>query len=258
VQLGFEAMPMITSVPLEPWLRAIDEEGFVDVPAVYAAAEADALAVALEKALSSHSAATAIRSTSDVVYAARNVLELFPQADSIWRRPPLFELLEQVLGATFGLVRGLFFDKPPDQSWALPWHKDMTIAVREHGADMGPFRKPTRKADVPHVEAPRDLLDDMLTLRIHLDDVTESNGPLRVIPGSHRNGKTMAIDESQRHTVLVQKGDVLVIRPLVAHASADAKADNRHHRRILHLEFSGRPTLPAGFAWHTFLPAALP
>lgn len=243
---------MANVFPLQNWLRELEHNGFTIVRAVFPKTDADALSAELEQALSTPNAATAIRSGSDAVYAARNVLELFPKAAAVWRRPPLPELLERVLGPQFGLVRGLFFDKPPDRSWELPWHKDMTIAVREHRRPMGAFQKPTRKAGVPHVEAPRDLLESMLTVRIHLDDVTERNGPLRVIPGSHLTGKTMAIDEAQRQSILVHKGDVLLIRPLVAHASAASQPDNADHRRILHLEFAGQPDLPDGFAWHTF------
>ena len=237
----------------EAWLRGLQHNGFTIVPGVFPRTDADALARELEEALAEPSAATAIRSRSDTVYAARNVLELFPKAAYVWRRPPLPELLERVLGPQYGLVRGLYFDKPPEQTWALPWHKDMTIAVRDHRQPLGSFQKPTRKAGVPHVEAPRELLDAMLTMRIHLDDVTEMNGPMRVIPGSHRTGKTMTIDETQRRSILVRKRDVLLIRPLVAHASAASHPDNTEHRRILHLEFAGWSELPDGYAWHTFI-----
>jgi hypothetical protein len=33
------------------------------------------------------------------------------------------------------------------------------------------------------VHPPAEILDKMLTLRVHLDDCGEENGPLRVIPG---------------------------------------------------------------------------
>jgi len=46
----------------------------------------------------------------------------------------------------------VYFDKPPGHSWALPWHKDYSLAVREHGR-AGVFTKPTVKAGVPHVVA---------------------------------------------------------------------------------------------------------
>ena len=239
---------------MDAHIRELNRDGFTIVPGVYSRAETDVLTHELQQALAEPCAATAIRSRGDVVYAARNVLALYPQAGAVWRRPPLPDLLERVLGPHFGLVRGLYFDKPPEQTWALPWHKDMTIAVREHRQPPAPFFKPTRKAGVAHVEASGELLEAMLTVRIHLDDVTEMNGPMRVVPGSHLTGKSMAIDETQRRSVLVQKGDVLLIRPLVAHASAASHPDNQNHRRILHLEFAGWSELPDGYAWHTFIP----
>jgi ectoine hydroxylase-related dioxygenase (phytanoyl-CoA dioxygenase family) len=152
------------------------------------------------------------------------------------------------------VVRVLFFDKPPQQTWALPWHKDLTIAVRDNGLPSTHFARPTRKAGVPHVEAPRAVLDAMLTARIHLDAATEENGPLKVVPGSHRAGKALDLDAAPPQAVLAGRGDVLLIRPLVAHSSGNAHPATRRHRRILHLEFAGRRDLPDGYAWHDFLP----
>lgn len=238
---------------LTTWVNEVDRDGFTIVPGVFAAAELESMTAELAEALAEPCQATFIRSRAGRVYAARNVLELWPAAAQVWRRPPLPALLRQILGPRFGLVRGLFFDKPPEQTWGLPWHKDLTIAVREHRQPAGRFSKPTRKAGVPHVEAPQDLLEAMLTLRIHLDDVTETNGPMRVAAGSHTAGKAMTIDESQCRAILVQRGGVLLIRPLVAHNSAASHPENRNHRRILHLEFAACPELPDGYAWHTFV-----
>ncbi len=118
-------------------------------------------------------------------YGARNLLQAFPPVVDLVQRPVLRDLLTSVLGGTAGIVRGLFFDKPPDRSWSLPWHKDKTIAVKRNDLPSSQFRNPTFKAGVPHVEAPESRLENMLTLRIHLDPMTEENGPLSVIPGSH-------------------------------------------------------------------------
>jgi hypothetical protein len=231
----------------------VERDGFAIIREVFPAAEIDALTDDLMRALAEPREATFIRSRESHVYAARNLLELWPATSTVWRRPPLPELLRAVLGPGFGLVRCLFFDKPPEQTWSLPWHKDLTIAVREHVADSTGFTKPTRKAGVPHVEAPQEVLDQMLTLRIHLDDITEKNGPMNAIPSSHRTGKEMNIDEKLAQSILVQRGDVLAIRPLVAHNSVSSHADNTRHRRILHLEFAASPELADGYRWHTFV-----
>lgn len=245
---------MVHTPSLQPWLDGVEQDGFTIVPGVFPKSDVEQIVAELEHALARPSAATAIRTSRDTVYAARNVLEVYPKATDLWRRPMLVNLLERLLGPHFGLVRGLYFDKPPDRTWALPWHKDMTIAVQQHRQPPGPFAKPTRKAGVPHVEASLELLEAMVTVRIHLDDVTEMNGPMLVIPGSHRSGKVLAMDESKRTNILAERGDVLLIRPLVAHSSAASQLGNVNHRRILHLEFAGRAELPGGYVWHTFIP----
>src|SRR5205823_2336367 len=162
----------------------------------------------------------------------------------------LTEALAGILGPAYGLVRVLFFDKPPQQTWALPWHKDLTIAVRDNRLPSAHFSKPTTKAGVPHVEAPRAVLEAMLTARIHLDAVTEANGPLKVIHGSHHAGKALALDVAPPRTLLAEAGDVLLIRPLVAHCSGKSHPVTTQHRRVLHLEFAASPLLPDPYEWH--------
>ncbi len=209
---------------------------------------------AIEKSL--RGADTAILASEGAVYAARNILQLWPEVAIIWRRPPLLELLTRVLGSEFGLVRVLYFDKPPGQTWALPWHKDLTIAVGNNKLPSQQFCHPTRKAGVPHVEASQAVLENMLTARIHLDSVTAENGPMRVIAGSHLTGKALLLDVGDVQTLYAGAGDVLLIRPLVAHCSNRSTEGTDRHRRILHLEFAGEPKLPDGFAWHDFVPAS--
>jgi Phytanoyl-CoA dioxygenase (PhyH) len=234
-------------------LPALERDGFATVPRVFTAAEAGTIAAELSDAVRSDDQKPSMRSASGKVVAARNVLKHYPQAATVWRRPALVELLRAVLGPDFGLVRVLFFDKPPDRTWALAWHKDLTIAVGDNRLPSEQFRKPTLKAGVPHVEAPVDLLQQMLTLRIHLDDVTEENGPLQVMPGSHRSGKELDASTSESQAILAQAGDVLAMRPLISHSSGSSAAATRRHRRVLHLEFAGQEELPDGFAWHEFL-----
>jgi hypothetical protein len=125
------------------------------------------------------------RSSRGHVYAARNLIDSIPEVTSVWQSELLVRFVRDQLGDKFGLVRALFFDKPPDRTWALPWHKDSSIAVKDNKIMSTSFSRPTTKAGVPHFIACDDVLKQMLTLRIHLDDVTDENGPLRVLPGSH-------------------------------------------------------------------------
>jgi hypothetical protein len=236
------------------WQEQLEREGCTLVPGVFPPSAVTDMIRAVEDAFAGESAqGAALRSDEGSVYAARNVLQLWPDAATFWRIPVLTEALAAVLGPRYGLVRVLFFDKPPQQTWALPWHKDLTIAVRDNRLPSTHFGKPTTKAGVPHVEAPRAVLDAMLTARIHLDAVTEENGALKVIPGSHHAGKALNLDHAPPRLVLAAAGDVLLLRPLVAHCSGKSHPRTTRHRRILHLEFAASPDLPDGYAWYTFL-----
>jgi len=230
----------------------VQRDGYTKLAAVFSPDEVASMLTAIEAAL--QDADPAIRGEEGTVYAARNILQLWPEVATAWRRPPLPEILSRLLGPCFGLVRVLYFDKPPGQSWALPWHKDLTIAVRDNTFPNAEFRRPTRKAGVPHVEASQDVLEEMLTARIHLDAVTAENGPMKVVAGSHRAGKALVLDAGEVRTLYAGAGDVLLIRPLVAHCSNRSIDGTERHRRILHLEFAASPRLPDGFAWHDFVP----
>jgi hypothetical protein len=189
--------------------------------------------------------ASVLTSRRGAAYGARNLLRLWPAAMELLRVPPLSAILKDELGPRAGVVRGLFFDKPPGSSWSLPWHRDMTIAVKQHGT-IERFKKPTLKAGVPHVEAPVELLSTMLTARIHLDAMTPDNGPLKIVPGSHR------LDAPPRpvETILCSAGDVLLMRPLLSHSSRDSVPGCLTHRRIVHLEVSPTEELADGYEWH--------
>jgi hypothetical protein len=237
----------------QDWHQRIARDGFLVLPGVFGSAAVAAMLEGLARAFASRQQG-AIRSEAGSLYAARNVLSLWPEVATAWRQTPLPEALAAILGACFGLVRTLFFDKPPDGTWALPWHKDVTIAVRDNRLPSQRFAKPTLKAGVPHVEAPVEILNSMLTARIHLDDVTEENGPLKVIPGSHHTGADMRLGDIAPETITVGCGDVLLMRPLLAHSSGRSHPETRRHRRVLHLEFAASSELPDGYAWHDFRP----
>ncbi len=193
------------------------------------------------------------RSSRGHVYAARNLIESIPEVSTIWRCESLMTFLGDQLGDQFGLVRVLFFDKPPDRTWALPWHKDTAIAVKDNTLPSTHFSRPTTKAGVPHVIACDEVLARMLTLRVHLDDVTDENGPLRVIPGSHVSSVTDGLGVDAAVTIHAIAGDVLAMRPLISHCSGASSPKTRRHRRILHLEFAADPVLPDGYQWYDFI-----
>ena len=195
---------------------------------------------------------TMVSSEKGVAFAARNLLRIWPGARDLIRETSLHDYLINELGPEAGIVRGLFFDKPPGNSWALPWHKDYMIAVKTHGRE-GVFTQPGIAAGVPQVKAPKELLEKMLTVRVHLDDMDEENGALRVIPGSHEHYSMNQDPATAPVTISCKAGDVLFMRPLLTHSSGRGKQGSRRHRRILHLECAPSPHLPDGYHWHDFI-----
>lgn len=229
--------------------QTLEQDGFVIVPGVLSPTQISQWLESLRQFFE-HDPAS-IKNRQGAVYAARNIVESLPSCCQVAEHPPLPELLAGSLGADYGLVRGLYFDKHPDRTWSLPWHKDLTIAVADNALPSQRFTKPTNKSGVPHVEAPETILANMLTLRFHLDNVTLDNGPLEVAVGSHQQGKRA--DEQHRvRKILVNAGDVLAMRPMLSHASGSSTPGTSLHRRILHLEFAGDRVLGDGFEWFHF------
>lgn len=185
------------------------------------------------------------------IYGVRNLLEVMPEAAEIAANPAMRDLVRPILGDACFAVRGTLFDKNPDANWSLFWHQDSIITVRER-RDVPGFSKWSRKAGVWHVEPPHEVFERMLTLRLHLDDCGLENGPLRVLPGSHRGGwLDEQIDDWKRTApevvCTVPAGGVVVMRPLLLHASSAAGTPS--HRRVLHIEYAAAD-LPGGLEWN--------
>jgi len=236
------------------WRVQLEADGFTILPAVLTP-------VAVAHVLAEWEEITRLHATDDALlsgeggpaYGARNLLDLWPQVMELVRKPELRTALADVLGAGAGVVRALYFDKPPGHSWALPWHKDYSLAVQSHGR-LDRFTKPTVKAGVPHVVAPKEVLERMITIRVHLDDMTAENGPLRLIPGSHRFYHQKDDAPREAVTLYCRAGDVLFMRPLITHASGHSKTNAGLHRRVVHLECAADAELTDGYAWKWFVP----
>lgn len=148
-------------------------------------------------------------------------------------------------------VRAVFFDKNPANNWVLGWHQDRTIAVANrietHG--FGPW---TKKQGLLHVQPPFAVIERMVTLRIHLDLVDESNGPLLVALGSHRCGKISeraiqgVASACEQFACFAEVGDIWAYSTPIIHASG--RSGSLARRGVLQVDFSAEP-LPNGLVW---------
>ena len=148
------------------------------------------------------------------------------------------------------LVKAIYFDKTPESNWYVTWHQDIVINVKAKIETDG-FTGWTKKEGVHGVSPPEEILKDIVTIRIHLDDTDEANGALKVIPGSHNKKLsddeiTLITQNSIPYICDVTAGGIQLMKPLLLHASS--KATSQKHRRVIHLEFSNSE-LPNGLEW---------
>ena len=161
----------------------------------------------------------------------------------------LLALAERELGVPAVPYRATLFEKSGRANWLVAWHQDTALPLEEEFDDpeWGPW---SLKAGIAYARAPAWALSHIVALRVHLDPARSENGPLRVYPGSHHLGVLSNADvfayasahEPQECTV--GRGGVLVMRPLVIHASS--KTRSGEPRRVLHIEYAKTLDLGAG------------
>ncbi|MEM6804999.1 MAG: phytanoyl-CoA dioxygenase family protein, partial [Bacteroidota bacterium] len=98
---------------------------------------------------------------------------------------------------------------------------------------------------------PIEISQNIFSIRIHLDDATENNGALKVMPGSHKKRFTDQEIRTITSNALptsceVHTGGIHLIKPLILHASSKSK--NQKRRRVIHLDFAS-VDLPGDLEW---------
>lgn len=118
------------------------------------------------------------------LFAIRQFLQEVPAMQQYIFTTALKKFIAEVFGENYFLVKSIFFDKPVGSNWFVSIHQDHTIAVKDKHDAPG-YHLWTKKEDCYSVQPPPNVLENIFTIRIHLDDTDEGNGALNVIPGSH-------------------------------------------------------------------------
>ncbi len=219
------------------WLEPIQKLGFAIIPSMLKPVEVGVL-------LEAFSQAELPRSRAGLRHAMK-----LPAVASLAHDPRLMEIARGTLGADAFPFRATLFDKSPTANWLVVWHQDTALPFEERREipGWGPW---SVKDGVNYAHAPATALSQVLALRVHLDDSTDENGPLRVLPDTHTLGvltDESLHDLSTRIAVidcLVPQGGVLAMRPLIVHASSKSQTPAR--RRVLHIEYASTASVADG------------
>ena len=223
----------------------IDDRGFAFVENLLASETTAQLIETIDRA----DIARSVR--HDAIFGARNLLDI-PEISSLAQSARILAMVSRIVGPHCRAVRGLYFDKTEGANWPVAWHQDLTVAIAARHDLIG-WTNWSVKAGETHVQPPAELLAQMITVRIHLDDCDADNGPLKVLPGTHGLGRLSAPrvrelrTEIDEHICVASTGSALFMRPLLVHASSAAQ--NPRHRRVIHLEFAPARLLPPPLEW---------
>lgn len=210
-------------------MKEMNEAGYDIVEDVLSGRECDALDMAV------------VRSGNVLGRAGARHLMATPEFSKLASDQRLLNLAAIALGARAVPFRITLFDKSMRSNWLVVWHQDTALPLESHvtSDEWGPW---SRKAGILYAHAPAWALSRVVALRVHLDAATHDNGPLRVIPGSHRRGvladpEVFEIGRREKAVeCVVPRGGVMAMRPMLIHSSSKARSDLR--RRVLHIEYA--------------------
>ena len=179
---------------------------------------------------------------------ARHLLSV-PVVRQLALDPRMVHLARQFVGVGATPFRATLFDKSGHANWLVAWHQDRALPLKERieAPEWGPW---SNKAGVLYAHAPAWALEQVVALRVRVDDSLTTNGPLRVLPNTHRRGvlSEQEIEQLARETLAVEcraaSGGVVAMSPLTLHASSKAVEDRP--RRILHIEYASTISLAPG------------
>lgn len=225
--------------------QIIAEEGFTVINGIYSDAEVNTIVKVIETVDTS---GATFRKSADL-FAIRQFLKEVPDTLPLLLNDKLKEVIASIFGSDYFIVKSIYFDKPGTSNWFVAYHQDLTISVDRKTELLG-YGPWTVKQNQFAVQPPLAILENIYTIRIHLDDTNQDNGALKVVPKSHRKQiyrpETVDWNSETEVTCNVSKGGVMIMKPLLLHSSG--RTVNNAKRRVIHIEFSS-VQLPEALQW---------
>lgn len=214
---------------------ALEEIGYSLLSDLYSPKEIDEILNCIENAEQN---GNSFLKTKDL-FAIRQLLKNVPQLSQLLFNKKLIILLSELSESDYFLTKAIYFDKPSESNWFVAYHQDLSISV-DKKAELKNYLNWTVKKGQIGVQPPIQILEDTITIRIHLDDTNRENGALKVIPKSHLKGiiRADSKDWDNENEIIceVKKGGAMLMKPLTLHASN--RTTNGKKRRVIHLEFN--------------------
>lgn len=230
---------------LQQHKNAIADKGFSVISNVFSTEEIEKINEAIQNVDTSKDT---FRKSEDL-FAIRQFLKEIPEVKDLIFNENLKTIIKEIFGENYFVVKSIYFDKPEKSNWYVAYHQDLTISV-DKKVDLENFGPWTSKQNQFAVQPPLHILENIFTIRIHLDDTDENNGALKIVPKSHSKGiyrpETINWDVETENICNVEKGGIMIMKPLLLHGSN--RTTNGKKRRVIHIEFSDRE-LPEELNW---------
>ncbi|MFY7669494.1 phytanoyl-CoA dioxygenase family protein [Tenacibaculum sp. MEBiC06402] len=223
----------------------LEENGFSVLADLYSDKEISGILACIENAGQD---GNSFMKTKDL-FAIRQLINNVPELSDLLFNEKLIELISDLSESEYFLTKAIYFDKPSESNWFVAYHQDLSISV-DQKMELGNYSNWTFKRGQYGVQPPIEILEDTITIRIHLDKTDKNNGALKVIPKSHLNG-IVRVDSKDwnledEFVCEVEKGGAMLMKPLTLHASNRTTSGKK--RRVIHLEFNKR-NLPEPLSW---------
>ncbi|WP_294286830.1 phytanoyl-CoA dioxygenase family protein [uncultured Chryseobacterium sp.] len=223
----------------------IKENGFTVIDNIFSDEEIQQIGTVIQNIDTSKET---FRKSQDL-FAIRQFLKEIPGVRNLIFNEKMKTVIREIFGNRYFAVKSIYFDKPETSNWYVVYHQDLTISVDQKKPLEG-FGPWTTKQNQFAVQPPLEVLENIYTIRIHLDDTDENNGALKVVPGSHAKGiyRPETIDWTTETEAIcpIESGGIMIMKPLILHGSN--RTTNGKRRRVIHIEFSDRE-LPDGLNW---------